>query len=82
MGWILIASLFLLSFLLVLNSIRVAILDERLDLRESKLIKNLVHARRRHACGKGNSLRKSRPGRKSGNIKFPPVPSMRSFTAT
>ncbi|QEF96368.1 hypothetical protein Mal15_03950 [Stieleria maiorica] len=82
MGWILIASVFFVSFLLVLNSVRVALLDDRLDLRESRLVRNLAQARRRYSSREGMSQRKSRSGRKSGNTKFPPVPGMGSFTAT
>lgn len=82
MVWVLIASIFVLCLALVVMSIRVAISDERLDLREMKLMKNLSRYASRVSVAPENYYRGPRNFGKSGSQKFPKVTGMGSFTAT
>nr|WP_143548072.1 hypothetical protein [Rhodopirellula sp. SM50] len=82
MIWVLIASIFALSLTLVKMSLRVAMIDERLDMREIKLMKNLSRYASRVSVLPGNPRRGPRNVGKSGRLKFPKVSGMGPFTAT
>ncbi|WP_145391947.1 hypothetical protein [Stieleria neptunia] len=74
--------IFIVSFVLVVMSIRVAIIDERLDMREVKLMRNLSRYASRASFSPDNPGRRPRNFSKSGSLKFPTVPGMGSFTAS
>ena len=82
MVWILIGLLFIASLVCVVMSIRVAVVDERLDMREIALMKNLSRYARQASFSSGSPRRRPRNSGKSGSLKFPGVPGMGTFTAT
>ena len=82
MFWALLGLIFIASFVLVVRAIRVATIDERLDMREIKLMKNLSRYARRYSTDKRNSTQKWVKRGKSGAITFPPVSDWGSFTAS
>ncbi len=82
MFWALLGLIFIASFVLVVRAIRVATIDERLDMREIALMKNLSRYARQASFSSGSPRRRPRNSGKSGSLKFPGVPGMGTFTAT